>query len=510
VTATEVVISATRITKSFGPTRALVDADLVLKRGEVVALMGANGAGKSTLVKILSGSLQPDSGHVEIDGRALALPSPHAAKAAGIATVHQATDQAGAPGLTVAENLLLDELCGGGAGAVLGRRAIRRKAAEIANRIDLDLPLDRDFADLRPAERQMIAIARAVSGRSKVLILDEPTSTLSANEAERLFQVMGRLRGTGISVLYISHRLGDIARVADRAVVLRGGRVVGDFPRPVDFTAALSAMIGRTFSTATTASSDSTHPIALSLRGIRLLNGTAPFDLDIRAGEVVAITGPLGSGKSRLLRILFGLDRSASGSVQLDGREWLSSGPSHSIAHGVFMAAEDRWRSSLLPPHTPGGNIAGTIALPHLRRWFPAGLLRRERENEAAEHAISRLGIRARGPEDLMDQLSGGNQQKVVLGRWQAEPCRLLLLDEPFQGVDVGARADLIAAIRSGQGDGATLIATSDAEEALQVADRIFVMRNHTLVASETLREEQSLIAALGAVERVQTMDVRE
>ncbi len=496
-------IAARGIDKAFGPTRALAGADLVVARGEVVALMGANGAGKSTLVKILSGSLQPDAGTVEIAGRPVVLPTPNVAKAAGIATVHQATDQAGAPGLTVAENLVLDELCGGGSAAITSPGSIRRRAREVAALLDLDLPLDRDFADLRPAERQLIAIARAVSARASVIIFDEPTSTLSAGEAERLFAIIDRLKASGIAVLYISHRLGDLARIADRAVVLRGGRVVGEYTRPIDLTAAVSAMIGRPLESAIPAGRDDTgRPPLLSIHGARLLAGSPAFDLDIRAGEVVAITGALGSGKSRLLRSLFGLERLAAGDVVLDGKGWLSDGPAASIAAGVFMVAEDRWRSSLLPPEIPGGTIAGVISLPHLPRWFPNGLIHARREREAASQAIARLGIRARGPDDTLDQLSGGNQQKVVLARWQAEPCRLLLLDEPFQGVDVGARADLIAAIRGGQTNSATLIATSDAEEALEVADRILVMRDHTLVGQA--EEKGSLLATLDSVERVE------
>ncbi|WP_292248883.1 ATP-binding cassette domain-containing protein, partial [Mesorhizobium sp.] len=270
-----------------------------------------------------------------------------------------------------------------------------------------------------------------------------------------------------------------------RAVVMRGGRIVGAFARPIDFPAAVAAMIGRPLEAATHRGEASTAPVVLSVKGARLVAGAAPFDLELRSGEVVAITGTLGSGKSRLLRALFGLATLAEGTFGLDGKPWLSSGPGQSIENGVFMVAEDRWQSSLLPPEVPGASIAGTIALPHLKRWFPGGLLRTKRERKVAAEAIARLGIKARGPDDTLDELSGGNQQKVVLARWQAAPCRLLLLDEPFQGVDVGARADLIAAIRGSQSGSATLIATSDTEEALEVADRILVMRNHSLHAAE-------------------------
>ena len=502
-------IAAHGIDKSFAATRALDGADLVVSRGEIVALMGANGAGKSTLVKILSGTLQPDAGQVEVAGKPVSIASPQAARALGIATVHQQTNQAGAPGLSVAENLILDELCSGASPAFLTPRSIRRRAAEIAAALDLDLPLDRDFTELRPAERQLIAIARAVAAKSSVLILDEPTSTLSAGEAERLFGIVERLRASGIAILYISHRLGDLQRIADRAVVLRGGRVVGEFSRPIDFQAAVGAMIGRSLEAALPAGGTASDAaVALSLKDIRLIPQAAPFDLDIRRGEVVAITGALGSGKSRLLRGLYGLEDFAAGEVQLDGQRWQSSGPAQSIAGGVYMVAEDRWVSSLMPSTTLSGTIAGTISFPHLKKWFGNGIVHTSRERQAAEQAIARLGIRARGPDDTLEELSGGNQQKVVLARWQAEPCRLLLLDEPFQGVDVGARADIIAAIRSGQADSATLVATSDAEEALEVADRIFVMRDHTLVGSGDAGRQASILAALDRVEAAVTSEI--
>jgi len=297
-----IAISVAGIEKSFGPTRALAGADLAVAAGEVVALMGANGAGKSTLVKVLSGSHTPDAGTITLNGRTVTFASPSAAKAAGIATVHQATDQAGAAGLTVAENLLLDELCGSSGRFLVSNRSIRKRAREIAALIDLDLPLDRDFADLRPAERQLIAIARGVAAKASVLILDEPTSSLSTTEADRLFAIIRRLRSTGMAILYISHRLGDLAAIADRAVVMRGGRIVGAFARPIDFPAAVAAMIGRTLEAVVHDGKSSTAPVIASIKGAQLIAGARPFDLELRSGEVVAITGTLGSGKSRLLR----------------------------------------------------------------------------------------------------------------------------------------------------------------------------------------------------------------
>jgi simple sugar transport system ATP-binding protein len=244
---------------------------------------------------------------------------------------------------------------------------------------------------------------------------------------------------------------------------------------------------------------------------VQLIPGAKAFDLTLRAGEVMVVTGALGAGKSRLLRGLFGIESFARGTVTLDGQRWAPKGPADAIASGVFMAGEDRWRSSLLPATTPGGDIAGTIALPHRRAWFPSGFVRTRRERDAAEAVIHTLAVRCRGPGDTLELLSGGNQQKVVVGRWQAAPSRLLLLDEPFQGVDVGARRDIIESIRSTRGDGATLIATSDVEEAIEAADIVAVMNRHAIASVHDLRSASgdSLIEAIAALESNE-LDTRE
>jgi simple sugar transport system ATP-binding protein len=342
------------------------------------------------------------------------------------------------------------------------------------------LDLDADFGTLGAADRQMVAIARALSTQARILILDEPTASLSQAEAESLFKVLRQLQQRGLAILYISHRLADLQAIASRVVVLRGGFVVADFQQPLALDAAVEAMIGRSLDSARVHARRPSGAVLLELRGARLLPHSPTFDLELRRGEVVAITGHLGAGKSRLLRALFGLETLAAGSVQLNGKPYHAESPRQAIAAGVGMAGQDRHRTSLMPAGWPGSNLSGTIALPHLARWFPSGWLRPSVEREVAQAAIKRLGIRARSADAPMETLSGGNQQKVVLARWQSEPQLLLLLDEPFQGVDVGARADIIAAIRSNP-HGATLIATSDPEEALEVADRIFVLSHHSL-----------------------------
>jgi simple sugar transport system ATP-binding protein len=479
MTAPDQILTLHGLRKTFGATPALAGVDLSLEAGRILALMGANGAGKSTLVNILSGAYAPDAGRMLLRGRAFAPTSPAEAARAGIATVHQSTQLAGTPGLTVADALLLDRFVAPSSPLFVSRRSVRRAAAAVAARAGFDLPLDRDFAEIGPADQQMVAIARALSREAALLILDEPTASLSAREAARLFGVLEGLRSRGLAILYISHRSADIERLADRAVVLRGGRIAADLPRPIDVSAALTAMIGRPIDSLA-AERRECGAVVLDARDLVLAAGGPPLDLTLRAGEVVAITGPLGAGKSRLLAALGGAAPIAGGTLRLGGEMFLPRSPGEAIAAGVVLAGPDRHRSSFVPSDWPGGSVAETISLPHLRRWFPAGFVFGDRERHAAADAIARLRIRAAGPHARLATLSGGNQQKVVLARWQAEPARVLLLDEPFQGVDVGARADIVAALRADR-DTATLVAASDPEEALQLADRIFVMERHRL-----------------------------
>lgn len=461
--------------KVFGATTALAGVDLTIAPGEILALMGANGAGKSTLVSILGGSFQADSGTLLIDGAPFAPATPAEARRAGIAIVHQATERAGIPGLSVADALALDHLADRRSALFVTRARVRRVASEVAAKAGFALPLDADFGDLKPADRQLVAIARAISAEARLLILDEPTASLSEREALRLFGLLEGLKARGLAVLYISHRLADLRRLADRVCVLRGGQVVDSQRAPIDVDRAVTAMVGRALKSASDGARPGTGPVVLDVAGLQLLPDGPVLDLQLRRGEVVAITGPLGAGKSRLLATLFGVRTPAAGTMTLHGLPYRPRGPAAAIAAGVAMAAEDRHRTSFVPSDWPGGTVAGTIALPHLGRWYPSGLLRGNREEREALAGIRRLGIQAPGPGARLDSLSGGNQQKTVLARWQAEPMQLLLLDEPFQGVDVGARADIIVAIRADR-ERATLIATSDPEEALEVADRILFL----------------------------------
>lgn len=480
------------LSKAFGPNRVLRGIDLDLPSGAVTLLMGANGAGKSTLVKILSGVHAADTGRVTLNGAGFAPTDPAEAIRAGVATVHQSIDDGVIPDLDVASNLLLDRLAEPGAATFLRGRRMRAQARAIARAMDLDLDVSRPVRDLDLAERQLIAIARAMTREPGVLILDEPTSSLSSTEANRLFELIDKVRDRGVAILYISHRMSDIRRIADRIVTMRDGAITGIFEdKPLDTGSAVTAMLGRAM---TETDFDVVGPgdTVLAATGLRLTPQSHAFDLTLARGEVTAVVGLVGSGKSRLAATLFGLSRTLTGRMALNGVQYAPRNPAEAIGAGVFLCARDRASSGIVPDF----DIARNLSLPFLSRYSTAGFMRRRSEAEATRTTIERLGIVCQGPRDGILSLSGGNQQKVMIGRWLSWPCELLILDEPFQGVDIRARRDIGTHIRDTAGARATLVLVAELDEATEIADRILILhegalvgeyRNHDLDVSSVL-----------------------
>lgn len=495
--APEPLIRVRELSKTFGANVALDAISLDIYPAEVVALLGANGAGKSTLVKILAGSQSPDAGEIQVDGQACNFTSPLSARRVGIVAVHQQVNDGIAPGLSVAENLLLDELCQPGADFWLNRKHLFERAASIAAGLGLELPLEQPIERLGQAERQLVVLARAFALQPRLLILDEPTAALSDVEAQRLFGLIDTLRGRGVAIVYISHRLSDLQRVADRAIVLRDGRLAGEFSAR-QLPAAVEAMLGQALD-AHVYQSPTVGRQVLALRAVKVAPRAPAFDLALYEGEVVVLSGLLGAGKSDIAEVLFGLREPAAGRLQLDGRDWHPGSPRQAIRSGVFYAAEDRASQSMIADFS----LRRTLTLPFLERFTRAGFIRNRAEAAAVAAQVAALGIKTSGIDVPMSALSGGNQQKVVLGRWLLGAGRVLILDEPFQGVDVRARREIGQLLRDSAGGRATLVICADVDEALDIADRILIVRDRAIVAEYPRAglARATLVAALAGTE---------
>ncbi len=464
--------------KSFGPTQVLGGVSLELRAGEVTVLMGANGAGKSTLVRIVSGVYRRDGGAITLDGKDFAPASPAEAIRAGVVTVHQNINDGVVVALDVATNLTLDRLNGAGAHLLFNPRRVRRQAREVAARMGLDVDLDAQISELSLADRQMVAIARAMAHEPKVLILDEPTSSLSSAEANRLFAVVDRLRAHGVAILYISHRMSDIRRLAARIVRLRDGRIPGVFEtKPLDYEGAVNAMLGQNMHRAQIAARDGDGAV-FSVENLSLAAQSRPFSMRLGDGEIVAVTGLVGVGKTAFAETLFGVRQPLSGSMYLRGKAYAPRSTADAIAAGVFLVAKDRAESGIVQDF----NLYENMSLPFLDRLSRFGVARRRAERAVAREAIADLGIVCRSEKDDMATLSGGNQQKTMVARWMSQPASLFILDEPFQGVDISARRDIAAKLRASADGRATLIFVTEIDEALETADRILVMSEHTIV----------------------------
>jgi len=464
--------------KSFGHIEVLGGVSVELHAGEITVLMGANGAGKSTLVKIISGVYDHGGGTMALAGRDFAPNTPAEAIRAGVVTVHQNINDGVVADLDVATNLTLDRLTGSGAPTLFNPGRVRREAKAVADRMGLVIDLKARISDLSLADRQMVAIARAMAHQPKVLILDEPTSSLSSAEADRLFALLDRLREQGVAILYISHRMSDIRRLADRIVSMRDGLISGSFDqKPLDYEGAINAMLGRKIRLDQIVARDSANAV-LTIDGLRLAQGAKPFSLTLGDGEVVAITGLVGVGKTALAETLFGVRKPLSGTMVLNGKPYAPETAGEAIAAGVFLVAKDRAENGIVG----GFNIQENISLPFHKRMSHFGVLRRRLERTIARRQVQELGIVCRSEKDEMASLSGGNQQKVMVARWMAQDAKLFILDEPFQGVDISARRDIAAKLRASANGRATLLFVTELDEALETADRILVMSEQTIV----------------------------
>ncbi|UCD74795.1 MAG: sugar ABC transporter ATP-binding protein, partial [Phycisphaerales bacterium] len=497
------LLSMNGVRKTFPGMVALDDVDFALRAGEIHALMGENGAGKSTLIKVITGVHRRDAGTIVLDGRPIEPHCPAHAQTLGISTVYQEINLI--PQLSVAENLHLGRQPM--KHARIDWKTIRRNALASLARLDLDIDVSRPLASFSIAIQQLVAIARSLDVQARILILDEPTSSLDENEVRQLFDVMGRLKMNGLGIIFITHFIDQVYEVADRITVLRNGRLVGEYATSqLPRLELIGKMIG---SEAEGVSSHQRHTpqesaereVFVQANGLGRKGSIAPLDLPARSGEVVGLAGLLGSGRTETARLLFGLDQPDSGSIAVRGRNVRINSPRKAIAEGFGMLPEDRQSQGLVPDLSLRENII--LALQAKRGWMRP--LSRRRQNEIARRFIAALDIDTTDAEKPIRYLSGGNQQKAILARWLATEPALLILDEPTRGIDVGAKAEVEKLIASLRRRGMSIIfISSELEEVVRDSQRVIVLRDRAKVAELTADDisEQRIMLAIAGQER--------
>jgi simple sugar transport system ATP-binding protein len=481
------------IRKEFPGVLALDGVDFRMYPGEVHALMGENGAGKSTLIKVLTGVYGVDAGTIELNGGSVAFSGPGEAQQAGISTVYQEVNLC--PNLSVAENV-----CLGREPRRFGRiqwGAMRRRAEDLLARLDVHVDVSAELSTCSIAVQQLVAIARALDVDARVLVLDEPTSSLDTGEVEQLLKVVRSLRESGMAILFVSHFIDQVFAIADRMTVLRNGKLIGEY-KTADITPVelVTRMIGKELQvledledSGPSRAEVAGAPVLLAAEGLGRKGGVQPFDLAIHAGEVVGLAGLLGSGRTELARLLFGADHADSGTVKVDGETTSLRTPRAGLDHKIAFLSENRKAEGLVEELTVRENIV--LALQASRGW--ARPLSRRRQDEIAEKYVKALDIRPANPEALVGNLSGGNQQKVLLARWLITEPRLLILDEPTRGIDIGAKTEIQRLVTQLSGDGmAVVFISAELEEVLRLSHRVVVLRDRKVVAE---RENQALTA---------------
>ncbi len=495
MSATPILLQACALSKRFPGVRALHRVNLELRRGEVLAVIGENGAGKSTLMKILAGLQEPDSGEIRWENQRVRIGSVRDAEALGIALIHQELNLA--DNLDVAGNIFLGReprRCG-----FVQRTRLHEEARQWLGQVGLECSPSRLVSSLSLGHQQMVEIAKALSTRARVLIMDEPTSSLSQGETEQLYRVVKDLRARGVTIVYISHRLGEVKELADRVVVLRDGQNAGELAQAeIHHDAMVRLMVGRDLAIHHRASYASGEA-RLEARGLQ----TTAFpreslNFTLRPGEIVGLAGLVGSGRTELLRVLFGIDPSVGGEVRVDGQGIRLHSPQAAIGAGLALVPEDRKQQGVFLEMA----VQGNVTLPSLARQARSGFRRPHEEKALAEKMTRQLRVKSPNLDQLVQFLSGGNQQKIVLAKWLALQPKVLLLDEPTRGIDVGAKQDIYQLLDELAAAGmAILFASSEMEEVLRLSDRAFVMHQGAIrgeLQRQDLSEEAVMHLATG------------
>jgi ABC-type sugar transport system ATPase subunit len=465
-----IVLVADRVSKAFPGVLALDNVSFEARAGEVNALVGENGAGKSTLIKLMAGFYAPDRGEIRIGGRALRA-DPAAAHEAGIATIHQ--DHHLIPSMTVAENLLLGRWPT--RFGVLSGSAMLRQAEAVLNQVAPNLSPRKLARQLSPAEGQLVEIARALAENSQVLVMDEPTASLSGREVDALFEIVARLKTRGLGVVFVSHWLEEVFAISDRITVLRDGRLVGSRPASeLNHNAVIRMMVGRDVHEVTT-QSVAPGPVVLKVEGLTRAGVIDNVSFEVRAGEIVTLAGLVGAGRSEVVNAIFGADSFDAGSVSINAVALPAGDPAAAMEAGVGYIPEDRRQQALVGKLS----VRSNATLAALEAVSPGWFIRRDLEDRIMDTAVRTLSVRMASPDVPIATLSGGNQQKVVIARWLARDPKLLILDEPTKGVDVGAKAEISAIIVRLAAEGrAILLVSSELPELLALSDRVLVMRS--------------------------------
>jgi len=489
------VLEMRGVSRAFGSTQALADVSIALHGGEIHALLGENGAGKSTLIKIMTGVQQQDTGDILVDGRPVRVTSSQDAQRLGVAAIYQ--EPMIFPDLSVAENIFIGHQ---DRGHIVDRRRMRREAQEVMARLDVSLNVSDPARGLTLAQQQTVEIAKAISLNVRVLIMDEPTASLSAHEVNQLFRIIAALRRQGVAILFISHRMEEVFEIADRVTVLRDGRWISTRPAAdVTPATAIRDMVGRDVQELFQRPESHPGEVVLSVQGLGRAGAFQDVTFDLRAGEVLGFAGLVGARRTDVGLALFGISPSDSGTILLDGEPITVRGPQDAVRLRIAYTTEDRRQMGLVFPLS----IAANISLPSLPRFLTgAGLMRRKMEHQVADSYRARLRIRAPSVDTIASALSGGNQQKVVLSKWLETRPRVLILDEPTRGIDVGAKVEVHQLVDELVREGmAIILISSDLPEVMTMSDRILVMREGrqvTIVPRAEATQELLLAAAMG------------
>ncbi|WP_256757283.1 sugar ABC transporter ATP-binding protein [Cohnella sp. WQ 127256] len=493
------------ISKSFAGVPALKNVDFNVRSGEIHALLGANGAGKSTLMKILSGAFETDTGSIEVESGSYTFNSPSDSKRAGIHCVYQEVDTSLVAHLSVSENIFLDKLAASKGKAWLKWGSLHEEAKAVLSQIGLTISPRALVRDLTLSEKQLVLIARLLAEKAKFVILDEPTAPLSIEETHKLFGIMKGLKKSGIGVIFITHRLPEVFDVCDRITVMRDGeRVLTEEKQNMDAAGVVRAMLGRSFEEEFPKLAAVIGEPVLTVKGLEAGRRVRGVDMVVRRGEIVAIVGLVGAGKTELSRVLFGADPADRGTVEVAGKPAKLNSPSDAVQSGIALIPEERRKEGILVKES----VLHNLSLPILKSISRLGFLSGKLERELANNQIANLGIKTSSISQLTAFLSGGNQQKVAIGKWLGTEADVFLFDEPTKGVDVGAKSDIFRIIGKLAQEGKGIVyLTCELAEALGLADRILIMCDGRIVKSfnrgEASQEDLLYYASAGREEFV-------